>query len=98
MPTAATDVGDVGTGAEPVRQPFGHREDRVDERSVEHLAALLGHQLVEPRVLAVGQAAAGAEAAEDLLLDFAEHRDELRNAGKVVGAGGAGQYRGAVCG
>ena len=96
MPTAATDVGDVRARAQPLRQPVDQRQDDVDERGVEHLAALLGHQRVEARVVAVGQPAAVVEAADDLLLDLAEQRDELRDAGEVVGSGGTGQHRGAV--
>ena len=96
MPTAATDVGDVDAGAKPVGQAVGHRQDDVDERGVEHLAALLGHQLVEARIVAVGQPAAVVEAADDLLFDLAEQRDELRDAGQVVRPGGAGQHRRAV--
>ena len=96
MATATADVGDVRAGAEPLRQTVGHRQDDVDQRGVEHLAALLGHQRVEPRVLAVGQPAAGVEAADDLLLDLAEQRDELRDAGEVVRAGRTGQHRRAM--
>ena len=96
MTTAATDVGDVNAGAKPVRQPLGHRQDDIDERGVEHLAALLGHHLVESRILAVGQPAATVEASDDLLFDLTEHRNELRDAGQVVGPGGAGQHRRAM--
>ena len=67
---------------------LGERQDAVDQRGVEHLAALLGHQRVEARVLAVGQPAAVVEAADDLLLDLAEQRDELGDAGEVVGSRG----------
>ncbi len=70
MPTAATDVGDIRTGAQPCGQTVGQRQDDVDQRGVEHLAALLGHQRVEAWIVAVGQPAAGAEAADDLLLDL----------------------------
>src|ERR1700738_1403693 len=42
-------------------EALGHRKDDIDERGVERLAARLGHQLVEPRILAVGQSATGGE-------------------------------------
>ena len=96
MATAATDVGDVNAGAKPVRESFRHRQDDVDERGVEHLTALFSHQLVEPRIFAVGQPASVMEAADDLLFDLADHRDELRDAGQVVGPGGARQHRRAM--
>ena len=93
MSTAATDVGDVRAGAQSLRQTVDQRQDDVDQCGVEHLAALLGHQRVESRIVAVRQTAAVVEAVDDLLLDLAEQRDELRDSGEVVGAGGAGQRR-----
>ena len=92
MTTAATEVGDVGAGAQPLRQPVDQRQHHVDQRGVEHLAALLRHQRVESRKLAVGQPAALAEAADDLLLDLAEQRKELGHQGEVVRPGRAGQH------
>ena len=50
MPAAAADVGDVGTRAQPLRQPVDHRQDDVDQSGVEHLAAHLGHQRVKARI------------------------------------------------
>ena len=93
MPTAATDVGNARTGAQPRGQTVGERQDDVDQCGVGHFTAHLGHQRVKPRVVAVGQAAAGSETADDLLLDLSQQRDELRHSGQVVGAGGARQCR-----
>ena len=58
MPTAATEVGDIRAGTQPFRKAVCHRQDDVDQRGVEHLAALLGHQLVEPRIFAIRHPAA----------------------------------------
>jgi hypothetical protein len=52
MPTAATEVSDIPAGTQPFRTGVCDRQYDVDQRGVEHLAALLGHQLVEPRILA----------------------------------------------
>jgi len=93
MPTAATPVGHLDACPQPFGQSLCERQDDVDQGSVEHLAALFGHDRVETGVLAVGQAPAGAEAADDLRLDLAQQRDVLRDAGQVVGSGGAGQHR-----
>ena len=72
MAAAATDVGDIDAAAQLLRQAVGQRKDDADERGVEDLAALFGHQLVEARIFAVGQTAAVVEAADDLLLHLAE--------------------------
>jgi hypothetical protein len=93
MSTAATDVRDIHAGAQSLRKAVGHRHNDVHQRGVEDLTAFLGHQRVEARVFAVGQPATVAEAADHLLLDLAEQRDELRDAGQVVGAGGSGKHR-----
>ncbi len=65
------------------RREAGRRR-RVRRRTPSPLVSAIS--FVEARVGAVGQAAAVAEAADDLLLDLAQQRDELRDAGEVVGA------------
>jgi hypothetical protein len=60
------------TSAPARRRSGGQRQDDVDERGVEACAALLGHQLVEAGIFAVGQPAARAETVDDLLFDVAE--------------------------
>src|SRR3712207_7566673 len=57
------------------------------------LLALLGHHRVEAREGRVGDAAARAEALDDLVFDRAEHRDELRRHREVVRRGGARHER-----
>jgi hypothetical protein len=74
MSTAATEIGDIRAGTQPFWKAVCHRQDHVDQRCVEHLAALLGHQLVEPRIFAIRHPAALLEAADHLLLDFAEQK------------------------
>lgn len=96
MPAAAADVGQIRSGLQAVDETAGHRQDDVDQGGVEHLTALLGHQPVKARIFAVGQAAAVAEAVDDLLFDLGQQGDELCDAREVVGAGRAGQHRGPV--
>ena len=98
VPTAATEVGHIDTGPQACRQPVDHRQDHVDQGSVEHFAALFGHQRVKARILAVGQPAAVVEAADHLLLHLAQQRDELRDPREIVRTGGPGQHGGAVLG
>ena len=96
MPTAATDVGDLRAGAQPLGQAVDHRKDDIDQRRVEHLSALLRHQRVEARVLAVGESTAGAEASDDLLFDLGQQRYELGDAGEVVRSGRAREHGSAL--
>ena len=96
MPTAATEVGDLRASAQPLGEAVGHRKDDIDQRRVEHLSALLRHQRVEARVLAVGESTASAEASDDLLFDLSQQRDELRDAGEVVRSGRPRQHRRAM--
>ena len=73
---------------------FGdEREDVVEEPGECRLVALLGHCLVEAAEPLVGHTAALAEAAHDVVLDLAEHRDPLRGHRDVVRRGGARQPR-----
>ncbi|COW97974.1 Uncharacterised protein [Mycobacterium tuberculosis] len=51
---------------------------------------------MEARVFAVGHTAAFPEAANDLLFDLAEQRNELCYHGEVVRPGRTGQHAGAV--
>ena len=56
MSTAAAEVGHVGAGRQPLWQAFGHRQDHIDQRSGSvQLAALLGHDGVEPQVFGIQQ-------------------------------------------
>ena len=96
MSTATAEVGDLRARGQPLGKAVGHRKDHVDERCVEHLPALFGHQRVEARVLAVGEPAAGAEAADHLLLDLRQQWDELSDAREVVRARGTGEHRGTL--
>ena len=96
MTTAATEVGHRRAGPQPLGQPFDERQNDVDQRGVEHLAARLRHQRVESRIFGVGQAAAVVKAADDFLLHLAEQRDELGDPRKVVRTGRPRQQRGAL--
>lgn len=77
---------------------MGHGQDRLNERAVEHLTALFGHHGMEARVFGVREPTAVVEAAQHLLFDLAEKRDELRDAGQVVRSRAARQHRGPVFG
>src|SRR6478672_2983607 len=98
MSTAAAEVGNLRTRTEQFGKTVGHRKDHVDERGVEHLPALFGHQRVEAWVLAVGEPAAGAEAADHLLLDLRQQWDELSDAREVFRACGTGEHPGTMPG
>src|SRR5207302_3732296 len=84
---AAAHVARVDPGGEAVDDALGQGQDHVDERGVGHVAARGRHHRLELRVLRVGHAAAVAEAGDDVVLDGAHQRLELRHAGEVVGPG-----------
>ena len=74
----------------PVRsrsaRPVDERERDVDQAAVVDLGRLLRLQRLEARHLRVADAAAVAEAVDDLLLELAEQRDVLGEGGEVVRA------------
>ena len=90
------EIGHSDPVLESLEKSGDEREDVVEEPGECRLVALLGHRLVEPAEALVGHTAALAEAAHDVVLDLAEHRDPLRGHGDVVRRRGAGQPHGVL--
>ena len=91
---SAADVGDVDARPEALDEAGHQRQGDLDEGGVVDGAAVLGHQGLKSRERGIPDAAAVAEAAQDVVFDLGEQPDVLGLQGEVVRAGGAGQPRG----
>ena len=74
----AANVRDIDPRLQPLDQPGHERQGHVDKSGVEHLGALFGHHLLKCGVGGIRDAAALAEALDDLVLDVPHERCELK--------------------
>jgi hypothetical protein len=84
MTMSASDVEHVPARLQAIDETGNEREDRVDERYVEHSRRHPRHQLLESGVTGVGDAFAVLERLDDVVLDLGELADELCEEAEVV--------------